>query len=219
MQAGSQDMNGNSSYLNPPSPADSYKLMNWKSLGLILCALSRGFSPWPSRRFNVFAPAALPARPAAPRLARSLGHASHRPSARATGPALSPYVRSDAVPATYIVRVSADNRFILYVNGKRVGDGPARGDLTHWRYERFDLAPPPARPQPDYCDRLELRCLRAHCPDERPHRVSARERGYRRGRHQHARWLGGRRRAGPTAARPLNRDHQNLLRLRPRRRN
>ena len=38
-------------------------------------------------------------------------------------------------------RVSADNRFILYVNGKRVGDGPARGDLTHWRYERFDLAP------------------------------------------------------------------------------
>jgi hypothetical protein len=45
-----------------------------------------------------------------------------------------------AVPASYIVRISADNRFILYVNGKRVGDGPARGDLTHWRYERFDLA-------------------------------------------------------------------------------
>jgi len=46
-----------------------------------------------------------------------------------------------AVPASYIVRVSADNRFILYVNGQRVGDGPARGDLTHWRYEEFDLAP------------------------------------------------------------------------------
>src|SRR5690242_8945237 len=46
-----------------------------------------------------------------------------------------------AVPASYLVRVSADNRFILYVNGERVGDGPARGDLTHWRYERFDLAP------------------------------------------------------------------------------
>src|SRR5579872_1022987 len=46
-----------------------------------------------------------------------------------------------ASPANYIVRVSADNRFILYVNGQRVGDGPARGDLTHWRYERFDLAP------------------------------------------------------------------------------
>jgi alpha-L-rhamnosidase len=45
------------------------------------------------------------------------------------------------VPASYLVRVSADNRFILYVNGQRVGDGPARGDLVHWRYERFDLAP------------------------------------------------------------------------------
>lgn len=46
-----------------------------------------------------------------------------------------------SAPASYPVRVSADNRFILYVNGRRVGEGPARGDLTHWRYERFDLAP------------------------------------------------------------------------------
>ena len=46
-----------------------------------------------------------------------------------------------AVPAGYPVRVSADNRFILSVNGHRVGDGPARGDLAHWRYEQFDLAP------------------------------------------------------------------------------
>jgi hypothetical protein len=46
-----------------------------------------------------------------------------------------------AVLASYPVRVSADNRFILYVNGHRVGDGPARGDLAHWRYQRFDLAP------------------------------------------------------------------------------
>ncbi len=46
-----------------------------------------------------------------------------------------------AVPTSYLVRVSADNRFILFVNGHRVGDGPARGDLAHWRYERFDLSP------------------------------------------------------------------------------
>jgi hypothetical protein len=46
-----------------------------------------------------------------------------------------------SVPASYRVRVSADNRFILFVNGHRVGDGPARGDMTHWRYELFDLAP------------------------------------------------------------------------------
>ncbi len=45
------------------------------------------------------------------------------------------------VPSSYLVRVSADNRFILYVNGKRAGDGPARGDLNHWRYEQIDLAP------------------------------------------------------------------------------
>jgi len=43
-------------------------------------------------------------------------------------------------PATYLVHVSADNRFILFVNGERVGEGPARGDLQHWRYETFDLA-------------------------------------------------------------------------------
>lgn len=51
------------------------------------------------------------------------------------------FLTLSSVPVNYIVRVSADNRFILYVNGRRVGDGPARGDLAHWRYERFDLAP------------------------------------------------------------------------------
>jgi alpha-L-rhamnosidase len=46
-----------------------------------------------------------------------------------------------SVPSSYVVRVSADNRFVLFVNGHRVCDGPARGDLSHWRYERLDLAP------------------------------------------------------------------------------
>ncbi len=40
-----------------------------------------------------------------------------------------------------MVRVSADSRFVLYVNGQRAAAGPARGDLDHWRYERVDLAP------------------------------------------------------------------------------
>jgi alpha-L-rhamnosidase len=44
-------------------------------------------------------------------------------------------------PAHFVVHVSADNRFILFVNSKRVGEGPARGDLMHWRYETFELAP------------------------------------------------------------------------------
>ena len=44
------------------------------------------------------------------------------------------------VPVAYRVRVSADSRFILFVNGKRVGEGPSKSDLGHWKYETFDLA-------------------------------------------------------------------------------
>jgi hypothetical protein len=50
-------------------------------------------------------------------------------------------LRLDTVPATFMVLVSADNRFVLQVNGRRVGAGPATSDLAHWRYERLDLAP------------------------------------------------------------------------------
>ncbi len=46
-----------------------------------------------------------------------------------------------AKPSTFLIDVSADNRYQLYVNGKQVSFGPARGDLTHWRYETIDLAP------------------------------------------------------------------------------
>ena len=45
------------------------------------------------------------------------------------------------VPSSFIVNVSADNRYKLYVNGKFVSDGPAKGDLAHWRFETIDLAP------------------------------------------------------------------------------
>jgi hypothetical protein len=41
---------------------------------------------------------------------------------------------------SFVVHVSADNRFVLFVNGERVGDGPARGDPDHWRYETYDIA-------------------------------------------------------------------------------
>ncbi len=46
-----------------------------------------------------------------------------------------------AKPSSFKVHVTADNRYQLFVNGERVGAGPARGDLTHWRYETYDLAP------------------------------------------------------------------------------
>src|ERR1700761_357136 len=45
-----------------------------------------------------------------------------------------------AKPDHYLVEVSADNHFLLYVNGHRIGEGPAKGDLQHWRYEKYDLA-------------------------------------------------------------------------------
>ena len=45
-----------------------------------------------------------------------------------------------SVPAHFWVHVSADNRFLLHVNGKYAAEGPARGDLFHWRFETVDLA-------------------------------------------------------------------------------
>jgi len=45
------------------------------------------------------------------------------------------------VPAHFWVHVSGDNRFLLHVNGKYAAEGPARGDLFHWRFETVDLAP------------------------------------------------------------------------------
>jgi len=41
----------------------------------------------------------------------------------------------------FIIHVSADNRYRLFVNGTPVSVGPARGDLQHWRFETVDIAP------------------------------------------------------------------------------
>lgn len=45
------------------------------------------------------------------------------------------------VPPTLRVRLSADQRYKLYVNGALVEFGPQRGDGLHWHYETVDLAP------------------------------------------------------------------------------
>jgi hypothetical protein len=47
----------------------------------------------------------------------------------------------DKQPGKFIVHVSADNRYRLFVNGKAVCSGPARGDLYNWYFETIDLAP------------------------------------------------------------------------------
>lgn len=45
------------------------------------------------------------------------------------------------VQGTFPVLISADNQYELYVNGKFVARGPAKGDLDHWNFDRVDLAP------------------------------------------------------------------------------
>ena len=47
----------------------------------------------------------------------------------------------DTVPKQFIVHVSADNRYKLFVNGQYVCNGPARGDLMKWHFETIDIAP------------------------------------------------------------------------------
>lgn len=44
-------------------------------------------------------------------------------------------------PEHFLVHISADNQFAFYVNQQRVGFGPSRSDLAHWRYETYDLGP------------------------------------------------------------------------------
>lgn len=50
-------------------------------------------------------------------------------------------VTFDQAPAKLVVHVSADNRYNLFVNGRRVCYGPAKGDLQTYKYDVVDLAP------------------------------------------------------------------------------
>ena len=43
-------------------------------------------------------------------------------------------------PSKFVVYVSADNRYRLYVNGQYVCYGPSLGDLNHYHYETIDIA-------------------------------------------------------------------------------
>lgn len=43
-------------------------------------------------------------------------------------------------PDSLPIKVSADQRYRLFVNGQFVGFGPQRGDLFHWFYETHDIA-------------------------------------------------------------------------------
>jgi len=43
-------------------------------------------------------------------------------------------------PDSFVIHISADNRYKLFVNGQLASHGPARGDLYHWNFETVDIA-------------------------------------------------------------------------------
>ena len=43
-------------------------------------------------------------------------------------------------PKEFIINISADNRYRLFVNGEAACFGPARADLEHWPFESIDIA-------------------------------------------------------------------------------
>ncbi|MBN2175475.1 MAG: alpha-L-rhamnosidase [Bacteroidales bacterium] len=46
----------------------------------------------------------------------------------------------DTIPGKFIIHVSADNRYKLYVNGVEVCKGPARGHLFKWNFESINIS-------------------------------------------------------------------------------
>lgn len=44
-------------------------------------------------------------------------------------------------PEQFIIHLTADNRYRLFVNGKYVTDGPQTSDAHHWRFESIDIGP------------------------------------------------------------------------------
>ena len=45
-----------------------------------------------------------------------------------------------SAPSSFVINVTADNRYRIFVNGEAVCTGPARGDLYNWYYETVDIA-------------------------------------------------------------------------------
>lgn len=72
------------------------------------------------------------------------GWITHPAAAESAKPVVLHFRRvfeQDKVPATLPVMVTADNRFILFVNGARIASGPSTGTIARWRVSTIDLAP------------------------------------------------------------------------------
>jgi hypothetical protein len=46
-----------------------------------------------------------------------------------------------SIPREFIIHLSADNRYHLWVNGQYLNEGPQLGDPRHWHFESLDIAP------------------------------------------------------------------------------
>lgn len=44
------------------------------------------------------------------------------------------------IPETFILHISADNRYRLFINGTPLSFGPCRGDMNRWFFETVDIA-------------------------------------------------------------------------------
>lgn len=49
-------------------------------------------------------------------------------------------IEIESISDSFVINVSGDQRYELFVNGKRVARGPATGDILHWYYETIDIA-------------------------------------------------------------------------------
>ncbi|MEX2369870.1 MAG: alpha-L-rhamnosidase C-terminal domain-containing protein [Bacteroidales bacterium] len=50
-------------------------------------------------------------------------------------------IELESIPESYIIHVSADNRYKLFINEEWIGLGPARSDADNWNFETYDIAP------------------------------------------------------------------------------
>ena len=126
-----------------------------------------------------------------PRRSRARPRRLPLPQGRSTSP---------PVPARFLVHVSADQRFVLYVNGRASASAPRAGDILFWRFETFDLAPflKPGRTSSSAVV-WNFGKDGARGADHRPHRLHRRGRQRSRGGRAHGRVLGVRAGAGPPA--------------------
>jgi hypothetical protein len=49
-------------------------------------------------------------------------------------------IEFEKVPESFKVKISADNKYRLFINGEYICQGPGRSDLEHWYFQTIDLA-------------------------------------------------------------------------------